>query len=51
MGELGRRQWRGGRHSNSVAKAARAREGVGAWDCAKGRYEGALGRLYRLRVV
>jgi hypothetical protein len=35
----------------SVAKAARAREGVGAWDCAKGGYGGALGRLYRLGVA
>jgi hypothetical protein len=47
-GELGRRQWRGGRRSNSVAKAVMAREGVGVWECAKGGYGGALGRLYRL---
>jgi hypothetical protein len=35
----------------SVAKAARAQEGVGAWECAKGGYGGALGRLYRLGVA
>jgi hypothetical protein len=29
--ELGRGQWRGGRRSNSVARAARARKGVEAW--------------------
>jgi hypothetical protein len=45
MRELGRRKWRGGRRSNSVARAARAREGVGAWECAKGGYGGALGAL------
>jgi hypothetical protein len=50
MRELGRRQWRGGRRSNSVARAARAREGVGAWECAKGSTEVPWGRLYRLEM-
>jgi hypothetical protein len=50
MRELGRRQWRGGRRSNSVARAARARDGVGAWECAKGSTEVPWGRLYRLGI-
>jgi hypothetical protein len=50
MRELGRRQWRGGRRSNSVARAARAREGVGARECAKGSTEVPWGRLYRLGI-
>jgi hypothetical protein len=48
--ELGRRQWRGGRRSNSVTIAARAREGVGAWECANGGAEVPWGRLYRLKI-
>jgi hypothetical protein len=50
MRELGRRQWRGGRRSNSVAREARAREGVGARECAKGSTEVPWGRLYRLGI-
>jgi hypothetical protein len=45
--ELGRRQWRGSRRCNSVARAARAREGVDAWVEAKGKPREALGCLNR----